>query len=95
MKIEKTSKNTVEYNKQKNQEIRIPPIRTAVPSDFSALESTALLHEEGRVSSKPPRKLRPKSTSRRKKKMLKMALVLMAFKALAPKNRVTSMPKPT
>ena len=41
------------------------------PVVFSALESTALLHEEGRVSSNPPRKLRPKSTSNRKKKYKK------------------------
>ena len=65
------------------------------PVVFSAFESTALLHDEGSVSSKPPRKLSPKSTSSRKKNMLKMALVLMAFSALAPKNRVTSMPRPT
>ena len=66
--------------------------RPAVRSD---LRSTAFVHREGSVSSKPPRKLAPKRTSSRKKKMLKKALVLIALSALAPKMRVTSKPKPT
>ena len=82
---------------EKLTSVRVKAIRKMLsrPVVFSALESTALLHEEGKVNSKPPRKLSPKSTNRRKKKMLKMAFVLIAFSALAPNNIVTIMPRPT
>ena len=45
---------------------------------------TLLPHDEGSVSSKPPRKLAAKSSNKRKKKMLKPALVERLLSALAP-----------
>ena len=66
--------------------------RPLVASDFL---STALVQRLGKDISKPPRKLAPKKTSRRKKKMLNTALVLSAFNWLAPKNTVTSSPRST
>ena len=68
--------------------LRIP----VVVSDFL---STALVNLLGRVISNPPRKLAPNTSNIRKKKILKTALVLSAFKALAPKHRVTSKPNAT
>ena len=65
------------------------------PPVFSALESTALLHLEGSVISKAPKKEAAKTTSIRKKKMLKTAFVDSEFNALAPKSPVTNNPKPT
>ena len=63
------------------------------PDDDEAFLSTALFHEEGRVISKPPRKEAPKTTSIRKKNMLKMALVDKALSAEAPKMAVTASPR--
>ncbi len=65
------------------------------PVELCALPSTALLHELGSVISKPPRKLAPNTTRRRKKKMLKTALVARELRALAPKSSVTSKPSET
>ena len=65
------------------------------PVVFSALLSTALLHDEGRVISKAPKKEMANTTSIRKKKMLNIALVERALRALAPKSKVTSKPKAT
>ena len=62
------------------------------PEDDEAFRSTALFHEEGRVISKPPRKEAPKTTSMRKNRMLKMALVDRALSADAPKIAVTASP---
>ena len=59
------------------------------------LRSTAVVQLLGSVISKPPRKLAPKTRSIRKKKMLKRAFVLSAFRALAPKRSVTSRPSRT
>ena len=59
------------------------------------LRSTVLVQLLGSVISKPPRKLAPKTMSMRKKKMLKTAFVLSAFRALAPKMSVTSSPNRT
>ena len=63
------------------------------PDDDEAFLSTALFQEEGRVISKPPRNEAPKTTSIRKKKMLKMALVDKALSADAPKIAVTASPR--
>ena len=52
-------------------------------------------HDEGRVSSKAPRKEAAKMTSNRQKKMLKKALVAIALRALAPKSKVTASPRST
>ena len=65
------------------------------PVVFSALLSTALLHDEGKVISNAPKKEMANTTSIRKKKMLKMALVERALRALAPKSKVTNKPKAT
>ena len=65
------------------------------PPVFSALESTALLHEEGRVNSNAPKNEAANTTKSRKKKILNTALVAKEFKALAPKMAVTNKPKVT
>ena len=66
--------------------------RPVVVSDFL---STAMVKRLGRVISNPPKKLAPNTSNIRKKKILNIALVLRAFKALAPKHKVTSNPKAT
>ena len=66
--------------------------RPVVVSDFL---STAFVQLLGSVISKPPRKLAANTSSMRKKKILKTALVLSALSALAPKSRVTSRPSAT
>ena len=61
----------------------------------SALLSTALLHEEGNVISKAPKKLAANTSNIRQKKMLNTAFVDRAFRALAPKIPVITKPKST
>ena len=63
------------------------------PVVFSARASAEFDHLEGRVRSKPPRKLMPKNTSSRKKQMLKMALVLSSLSLPAPKIVVMARPR--
>ncbi len=63
------------------------------PPVFSALLSTALLHDDGSCSSNAPKKEAAKTTSIRKKKILNMALVDSAFKALAPNRAVIIRPR--
>ena len=82
---------------EKLTRLRVKAIRKmlrnpVVDSDFL---STALVNLLGRVISNPPRKLAPNTSSIRKKKILNMALVLSAFRALAPKHRVTNRPNAT
>ena len=62
------------------------------PVVLLAFESTLLVHEEGSVSSNHPKKLRAKTTSSRKKKMLNTALVLSSLSLLAPKMPVMASP---
>ena len=61
----------------------------------SALLSTALLHEEGKVISNAPKKLAANTNSNRQKKMLNIALVESALSALAPKMAVMTKPNNT
>lgn len=61
----------------------------------SALLSTALLHQEGRVSSNAPKNEAANTTSSRKNRMLKTALVDRSFNALAPKSNVMAKPNVT
>src|SRR5699024_8529381 len=61
----------------------------------SALLSTALLHFEGKVISNAPKNDAAKTTSIRKKRILKTALVDKAFNALAPKINVIVNPNTT
>ena len=65
------------------------------PVVCSALLSTALLHFEGRVISNAPKNDAANTTSIRKKKILKTALVDKSFNALAPKISVMASPKAT
>ena len=65
------------------------------PVVFSALLSTASPHFEGSVISKPPKKLAANTTSMRKKRMLKMALVERSLSALAPNRVVMIRPSAT
>ena len=58
-----------------------------------AFVSTALPHLSGSRISNQPKKLTANTTSIKKKKTLKRALVESAFKAEAPKRRVTMSPK--
>ena len=62
------------------------------PLVLLALLSTLFVHEEGKVSSNQPKKLSANTTSSRQKKMLKMAFVERAFRALAPKMAVMARP---
>ena len=62
------------------------------PVVLPAFSSTLFVHDDGNVSSKPPRNDAPKATSIRKKKMLNTALVERAFNAPAPKISVTQIP---
>ena len=65
------------------------------PLVASALLSTALLHLEGSVSSKAPKKEAANTTSIRQKRILNTAFVESAFSALAPKINVMAKPKVT
>ena len=65
------------------------------PPVDSALLSTALLHLEGKVISKAPKKEAAKTINIRQKRMLNTALVDKAFNALAPKIAVMANPKVT
>ena len=65
------------------------------PLVCSALLSTALLHLDGRVISKAPKKDAANTTNIKKNRMLNTALVERAFKALAPKINVMAKPKVT
>ena len=65
------------------------------PVVCSALLSTALLHEAGRVISNAPKNEAANTTNIKKNRMLNTALVERAFKALAPKMRVTANPNTT
>ena len=65
------------------------------PLVFSALLSTALLHDAGSVISNAPKNEAANTTSIRKKKILNMALVDKALSALAPKMSVMISPKAT
>jgi hypothetical protein len=65
------------------------------PAELLALLSTALLHVDGRVISKPPKKDAPNTTNIKKKNILKIALVDKEFKALAPNIKVIIKPSDT
>ena len=65
------------------------------PLVASALLSTALLHLEGSVSSKAPKKEAANTTSIKQKRILNTAFVESAFSALAPKINVMAKPKVT
>ena len=65
------------------------------PPVFSALLSTAVLQDEGRVSSNAPKKDAANTKSKRKKKMLNTALVAREFNAFTPKRAVTTSPSNT
>ena len=65
------------------------------PVAFSDFSSILVDHEEGSVNSKAPKKDAAKTMSSRAKKILNHAFVDSAFRALAPKSRVTSSPRNT
>jgi hypothetical protein len=65
------------------------------PVVFSALLSTALLHEDGNVISNAPKKLAANTNNIKQKKILNKAFVESAFKALAPNIAVISKPNIT
>ena len=56
------------------------------------MESILFVHFEGSVNSKPPMNENANRTRRRKKMMLKSALVASSFRADAPKIAVTAIP---
>ena len=82
---------------EKETKARVKAIRKMLnkPVVDSALLSTALLHEEGNVISKAPKKLAANTSNIRQKKMLNTAFVDRAFRALAPKIPVITKPKST
>ena len=63
------------------------------PLVLLALLSTLFVHDDGRVISNQPKKLRANTISSRQKKMLNTAFVERAFNALAPKRAVIASPK--
>ena len=65
------------------------------PPVLRALLSNAVDHESGSVISKRPKNDKAKTTSKRKKKILTIAFVLISLRADAPKRSVTKSPKPT
>ena len=65
------------------------------PLVFSDFSSILLLHDDGRVISNAPKNDAANTTRRRQKKMLNMALVERALRALAPKSNVTTRPSTT
>ncbi len=62
------------------------------PVVLDALVSTLLAQLSGSLISNQPKKLTANTTSNRKRKMLKMALVDRALSVDGPKMRVTPMP---
>lgn len=58
------------------------------PVVAEALESTLLPHDDGRASSNIPKKLRAKTTKRRKKKILNGAFVDISLSVCGPKSAV-------
>ena len=64
------------------------------PVVAEALLATALPHEEGSRSSNQPKKLKAKTSSSRKKKMLKGAFVASSFSFCGPKAAVISVASP-
>lgn len=64
----------------------------SMPLVLSYLESTALLHDEGKVISNAPKNEAANTTNIRKNRMLNIALVDSAFNALAPNIKVMDRP---
>ena len=77
--------------------VRVKAIRKilSMPLVFSDFMSILLLHDDGNVISNAPKNDAANTTSRRQKKILKMALVDRALRALAPKSKVTTSPRTT
>ena len=90
-------KPTIGAVQEKETSVSVKAIRKIPkrPAVLEALESTALFHLEGRVISKPPKKLAPKMRSIRQKMMLKTAFVDKLFSALAPKSPDMTSPSVT
>ena len=82
---------------EKDTNVNVKAIRKMLrrPVVFSALLSTALLHEAGNVISKAPKNDAANTTNIKKNRILNTALVERAFSALAPKISVTANPKIT
>ena len=59
------------------------------PVVVEAFVSTALPHDEGSCNSNHPKKLKAKTTSRRKKKILNGALVANSLRRCGPRSAVT------
>ena len=66
-----------------------------MPLVCSDLASILLVQDAGSVISKAPKKEAANTTSKRQKRMLKMALVERALRALAPNNIDTIRPRAT
>ncbi len=65
------------------------------PDDLSALASIAVLHEDGNISSNPPKNEMAKRMSNKKRNILKTALVDNELRALASNSNVRSNPSET
>ena len=64
-----------------------------IPVVLEALLSTAFPQLSGNLISNQPKNEKAKTASRRKRMMLKTALVLSAFRVLGPAMAVTARPK--
>ena len=82
---------------EKDTRVRVNAMRKMLrrPLVFSDFSSILLLQEDGSVISNAPKKEAANTTRRRQKRMLKMALVERALRALAPKSMVTTRPSTT
>ena len=76
---------------------RVNAIRNMLsnPVVLSDLASTLFCQDEGNVISKAPKNEAANTTNNRQKKILNIALVARALRALAPKSNVTAKPSNT
>ena len=77
--------------------VRVKAMRKMLSSPlvFSDFMSILLLHDDGSVISNAPKNEAANTMSSRQKKILNMALVERALRALAPKSSVTASPSTT
>ena len=82
---------------EKDTNVRVNAIKNILnnPDVESALLSSFVVHDAGRVSSNAPKKETANNTSNAKNIILKTALVAISFKALAPNRIVIMSPKRT
>jgi hypothetical protein len=81
------------HEKDTNDKVNAIRNILSTPVVLPALLFTLFVHEEGSVSSNPPRNDAPKRSNNKKNKRLNRAFVERALRALAPKIAVTARPR--